>query len=252
MTGVINFVIVVATALLAFRIFLSDLHRRYRAFFCFLIFEVLRNSVLGKLDWSGGWYQKIWVLTEPVEWLFFVWVVLELYSLVLEDYQGLAKVGRWALIASVCVALLASGISLMAPSHDTIQGQLMRYFYVADRAVYFSLVAFLVTILGFLMQYPISLNRNVIVHSVVFSIYFLGNTVIYLFLSARGFGVLEVVKNASVVTTLAALGTWLVVLGPAGEMQKLRLRPDWMPGKEEDLVKQLNNLNIALLRATRK
>src|ERR1017187_5303486 len=124
--------------------------------------------------------------------------------------SGLATVGRWALIAAGVVALLASGVSLMAPSQSP-QSHLMRYYYVAERAMYFSLAVFLLSILGFLMQYPITLSRNIIVHSMVFSVYFLGNTVLYLLLSMRGYGSIPVVTYALSAITLAAVGTWLVM-----------------------------------------
>lgn len=252
MAKAINLIILAGTGLLVFRIYSSDLHRRYRAFFSFLIFEVLRTGILTSLSPSSGLYQKVWVLTEPVEWFFYAWVVFELYSLVLEDFRGLYTVGRWALVVAVGVALLASGASLMAPSQHSPQGPLMSYYFIAERAVYFSLVVFLLTILGIILQYPITLNRNIVVHSVVFSVYFLSNTVIYLFLNARGFDAILMVQYAVSAVGLAALGVWLVLLNPAGEVRKLRLRPHWMPGKEEELVNQLNHLNAALLRATRK
>jgi hypothetical protein len=114
------------------------------------------------------------------------------------------------------------------------------------------LVVFLLSILAFLMQYPISLNRNVIVHSMVFSVYFLGNTVIYLLLSMRGTRSIPAITSALNMITLAAVGAWLVMLNPAGELRKLSLRPHWMPGREAELVSQLSNINAALLRATRK
>jgi hypothetical protein len=102
------------------------------------------------------------------------------------------------------------------------------------------------------MQYPITLSRNVIVHSMVFSVYFLGNTVLYLLLSMRGKGPDPLFTYAFDGITLAAIGAWLVLMNPAGELRKVRVRPQWMPGREEELVSQLNNLNAALLRATRK
>ncbi|HVN04023.1 MAG TPA: hypothetical protein VMT86_06365 [Bryobacteraceae bacterium] len=252
MATAINFIQLAVTGLLAGRILVSGLRDRYRAFWFFLVFEVLRSGILIFLNSGSNVYQKMWVLMEPVEWVLYVWVVLEIYSRVLEDYRGLATVGKWALVVAVSVALLASCITLIAPSQHTVQGHLMQYYYVAERAVYFSLVVFLLTILGILMQYPITLSRNIVVHSIVFSVYFLSGTVIYLLLSARGFYLLQVVGYAAVVVNLAALGTWLALLNPAGELRKLRLRPAWMPGREEDLVNQLNHLNAALLRATRK
>ena len=82
----------------------------------------------------------------------------------------------------------------------------MRYYYVAERAVYFSLVVFLLSILGFLMQYPITLSRNIIVHSMVFSVYFLGNTVLYLLLSMLGKGSAPQVRPIALV--FAVMHLW--------------------------------------------
>jgi hypothetical protein len=252
MARILSLLIVAGTASLSIRLFAAGLYRRYRIFLFYMIFATVQAGVLASLNQDNGLYQKVWVLTEPLEWLFYVLVVLEVYALVLQDYRGLATVGRWALITAVLVALLASGISLMAPSHLTSQGTLLRYYYVAERAVYFSLVVFLLSILALLMQYPITLSRNVIVHSMVFSVYFLGNTVFFLVLSMRGFNSIPAVTNALSVITLAAVCAWLVMLNPAGEFRKVSLRPQWMPGREEELVSQLNHLNAALLRATRK
>jgi hypothetical protein len=248
MARTLDLLIVAGTALLSIRLFMVGLHRRYRVFFFYLIFATLHLSVLASLASTGRAYQITWVLTEPLEWLFFVLVVLEIYGLVLEDYRGLATVGRWALITAVLVALLASGISLLAPSQYA-QSRVMTFYYVAERAVYFSLVVFLVSILGFLMQYPITLSRNIAVHSMVFSVYFLGNTVLYLLLSMRGAGSFPMTKYALSTITLAAVGSWLVLLTPAGEMRKVQLRRQWMPGQEDALVTQLNSLNAALLRS---
>jgi hypothetical protein len=249
---ILDLLIVAGTAILSVRLFATGLYRRYRVFFFYLIFATLHVVALDMIGSKANTYEKVWVLTEPLVWLFYVLVVLEISALVLEDYRGLSTVGRWALVTAVLVALLASGISLMAPSQLTTQGQLMRYYYVAERAVYFSLVVFLLSILGFLMQYPITLSRNIIVHSMVFSVYFLGNTVIYLLLSLRGKGSIPAVSYALSGITLAAVGAWLVLMNRAGEIRKLSLRPQWMPGREEQLVSQLNHLNAALLRATRK
>jgi hypothetical protein len=254
MAHILDLLILAGIAILSVRLYVTGLHHRYRVFFFYLIFATLRNGVVVSIGQQSNTYQKIFVLTEPLEWLFLVLVVLEIYALVLQDYRGLSTAGRWALITAVIIALLASGLSLMAPSQAMFiqRSHLMRYYYVAERAVYFSLAVFLLSILSLLMQYPITLSRNIVVHSMVFSVYFLGNSLIYLLLSMRGKGSIPMVSWALSGITLAAVGAWLVLLNPAGELRKLRLRPQWMPGREEQLVSQLNHLNAALLRATRK
>jgi hypothetical protein len=254
MAGILNLVVVAGTAILSLRLILSGLSGKYRAFLAYLIFTSVQEAVLSSLDQSKNPYYYVWAYTEPIVWVLFVLVVLELYSLVLHDFQGLATVGRWALIVAVVLALAASGVSLIAPAQHSAQGLLITYYYVAERAVYFSLVVFLLSILGFLFQYPITLSRNLTVHSMVFSIYFVSTTIIYVVLSTRGLRG-ELVRGwgyALSAVNIAALGVWLVMLSPAGEVRKQRLRPAWMPGREEDLVHQLNQLNTALLRATRK
>jgi|SRR5579871_1077506 len=252
MARILDLLIVAGIAALGVRIYTSGLHSRYRAFFCYLIFATVRSGIVANLNTAGKAYYRFWLVSEPIEWFFYVLVVLELYSLVLEDYRGLATAGRWSLIAAISLALAASGLSLLAPSHYTGQGIVMTYYYVAERAVYFSLLVFLLTILGVLMQYPITLSRNLIVHSVVFSVYFLANTAIYAMLSLFGPGIIPAVTGVLNVVTLGSLCTWLLLLNPGGELRKQRLRPTWMPGREEALVGQLNSLNAALLRATRK
>jgi hypothetical protein len=251
MLSVIDILIVGASAALSARLYFSGLHRRYRAFFLFLIFFTLQNVPLAILSTASNAYQKIWVLTEPIGWFFYAWVVLELYSLVLKDYKGLYTAGRWLLMAAIFVALFASAFTLVVPNHFTKQSSLMAYYYSAERAVYCSLFVFLLTILALLLRYPIVLNRNSILHSVVFSIYFFSNTVIYLVLSTMGFGELRLVSYAIQAVNLGSIAFWLALLNPAGEQRPQRLRPAWMPGHEEKLVSQLNSINVALLRATR-
>jgi hypothetical protein len=249
---ILDLLIVAGAALLSVRLYVSRLSHRYRAFFYYLIFYTLQTGFMMTLDWRGGLYQKVYIVSEPVAWIFYTLVVMELYSLVLEDYRGLYTVGRWALIVAVVLALSASALSLLAPSQAPAQSRLMAYYYAAERGVYFSLIVFLLTILFLLIQYPITLSRNIILHSVVYSIYFLSNTVLFLLLSVRGYAVISMVKYTVIAATLLTLGLWLALLTPAGEKRRVRLRPSWMPGREEELVGQLNSLNAALLRATRK
>jgi hypothetical protein len=260
MVTIIGYLNVAGTALLSVRLYASDLSRKYRAFFYYLIFSTLQLGYMMRLSPVSRPYMDAYVVTEPIGWIFCALVVLELYSLVLADYQGLYTVGRWALIVAVTLALVASAVSLLVSTHGYQQESrrggfsILTYYYLAERSVYLSLVVFLATILFVILQYPITLKRNIIVHSVVFSFYFLCNTVAYSVFSLGGWGEIQVklVRYTLLAVTLGSLGAWLGLLNPAGETRKIRLRPAWMPGKEEQLVSQLNNLNAALLRATRK
>src|SRR5437868_5041108 len=96
-------------SLAAFRLYCQSLHRRYRFLFIFLCFQVIRS--LGLLAISTWWrphprnaYAWTWLRTEPVVWLLYILVVLELYALVLQKYKGLQTVGRWVFLIAMTLA----------------------------------------------------------------------------------------------------------------------------------------------------
>jgi hypothetical protein len=249
---IINLVILAGTALLGVRLLTSGLHRRYRAFFWYLVFYTLQTGILMSLNIRSDLYQKIYILTEPISWIFFALVVLELFSLVLADYHGLYTIGRWALVVAVTLAVIASVLMIMLVPSTVRQSHLMSYYLVTERAVYLSLLVFLFTILCLLLQYPLTLSRNVVTHCLVYTFYFLGNAIFFLLLSVKGRQMVVHVRYAILVSSVGALGAWLALLSPKGEERKVTVRPAWMPGREEELVNQLSSLNAALLRAARK
>src|SRR5215510_13183368 len=88
--------------LTALRLYLSGIYRRYRFFFSYLIFAAAQlASALLIHNPRSNLYAYFFLLTEPVLWVFYVLVVLELYSLVLEQHRGLFTAGRWALYGSL-------------------------------------------------------------------------------------------------------------------------------------------------------
>lgn len=155
--------------MLAARLYGAGFYKRYHCFFTFLVFETLRDVALTPLPNASAAYQIIWVFTEPLEWMFYVLVVLEIYEFVLHEYRGLATVGRYSLLTAIGVAMAAASLTLLAPSHAPERSPLMSYYYVAERAASFSFAIFLITNLALVMHYPIVLPRNIIVHSIIFS-----------------------------------------------------------------------------------
>jgi hypothetical protein len=254
LSHILDWLILAGTVGLVTRLYYSGLHRRYRAFYYYMIFYALQTGFFMTLDVRSPLYQQAYIITEPIQWIFYLWMVLEVYSLVLENYRALAKVGRWALVAAVLLAALTSAVSLIAPSR-VWQTRLMAYYHVTDRAIYLSLVVFLLTILFVLLQYPITLSRNTIVHCGIFFLYFLCNTVAFLLLTTRayrGSPIMPYIRYGVMVISLAAIGAWIALLNPEGERRQAVFRPTWMPGTDAALSGHLDHLNAALLRAARK
>ena len=110
MTGValvscLKVVSLLGTMLMVLQLYRTGLYLRYPIFFAYFIFRIPNSVWPFFLEVSSWPYQQAWVLTEAIEMVFYVLMVLELYRLVLEKYKGLYSLGRWALYLSLAISL---------------------------------------------------------------------------------------------------------------------------------------------------
>jgi hypothetical protein len=197
-------------------------------------------------------YANLWMATEPVLWVFYVLVVLELYSLILQNYKGIASLGRWVLLGGLVIAVVLSVLTLSADMMTPDRYPLLRQMLVIERGIVSSLVIFLLIISCFLAWYPVPLNRNVVVHCIVYAVYFLGVALLILLRNVVGDAVNRTMNILISGVTLVCLAFWFRFLSAEGEAVKVRLRPQPTAGEEEALVEHLAAINSTLLRAVRK
>ncbi len=246
------------------RLWLTGLYRTYRFFSYYLLFRAVRTTALNAVPWlvSGGTippyktstYGWIYLATEPLFWFFLVLVVLELYSLVLQDYKGLATFGRWVVVGGLMIAAVLFTVSL--PTELGFTGNksiiLLPHFLAIYRGVMASLVVFLLVITGFLAWCPVPLCRNVVVHCVVYVVYFIGMALAGVAQLAAGTDWRLTLNVGLSSLSLACLMIWLFCLTPEGEKKTIRIRPRGTAQDEEALMAHLAAINSTLLRAARK
>jgi hypothetical protein len=248
-----EWVSLLGAGLTALKLFRSGLYRRYRFFVAYLVSLVPYGICLLVLDVNSGLYQEFWTVTTPLFWLLYVLVVFELCGLILEKHQGLYTLGRWAMCLGLVVAVALSLLSLLpriTPATPQLS-RIMGYILATERGVDFSLAIFILLILFFLSRYPVALSRNVAVHSVVFSVFFLSNTVGLLLRSVFGLVVNDRVNLFLMGTSSACVVAWLVLLNAKGEEMRLSTL-HFSRGDEERILLQLDSLNSTLLRVARK
>lgn len=240
-------------ALLLLRLWHARLLRAYPFFASYLAYRVVRGIALHGFKYGTNAYAWVFLTSEPLFWLAYILVVLELYSLVLRNYRGIASLGRWVLTAGLFASIVISGLSLQADlSNPGERFPVILYFSVIERGVIFSLVIFLLLITGFLRWYPVPLSRNVIVHSMVCSLYFLSTTAGLLVRNITGHQVTAGTNLALVATSLICVVAWIATLSPAGEGRTIVLRRDWRPEEQQRLMDQLSAINSTLLRTARR
>ena len=121
--------------------------------------------------WSNGHlYSHFWVTSESIIACFYALIVIELYQVVLRDLPGIASISRRYIQVTFAISIVVSLLLLPLEQHPR---NFVSKFMVIDRAIVFSLVIFILLVSAFLAYFPIRLNRNVVVYSIGYAVYFL-------------------------------------------------------------------------------
>jgi hypothetical protein len=251
----LQFVIAASGLAGAFKLWRTGLSKKYRALVAYLLFSGLYSVSL--LIFFPGFqspaYVIFWEITQPLTWFFSVWLILELYTLILEKHKGLATFGRWVQYAGFGLATLMS-LLVMAPQ-IRVAGHgskaVFAYYYAVERGIDCGMLVFLLVILFWLTQYPVPLSRNVLVHSFVYTTLFFADS---LALFARMFFGMQLWAPAAMALNLVfalCLLAWLIFLTPKGEEIRMRLLR-FSAEDEKRVLAQLESLNRTLLRVGRR
>ncbi|HUK18420.1 MAG TPA: hypothetical protein VLW65_18480, partial [Bryobacteraceae bacterium] len=184
--------------------------------------------------------------------VFCVFGVLELYRLMLERYRGLYSLGRWVMYGASLISVAVS-ILMLLPRITPAMAQksvYLGYAYAFNRGVDFSLTIFILLILVFISQYPVSLSRNMVVHASLYSIYFLSSGTYSLVRRAIGGGSANVLNLVFSGIVAACTLAWFVLLTPKGEEAKAA-RIHFSPDYEARVLGKLEALNQIMLKSAK-
>jgi hypothetical protein len=234
------------------RLFRLKLTHNYRLFLAYLLFDTIRSLVLWFHSPGSDFFRNLWLSTEPVIWLFYVLVVLELCSLVFKDYRGIHALGRWIIYGSSAISVLVSIITVLPTWRKSTEAvvSFQRYLMI-ERGVDFAIVLLLLLLLAFLVLFPVQLSRNVIVHSILYAIFFMSNSMGILIVNLTGYRLSIAVSTSLMgVSDLCLIG-WLLLMTREGEQKIMAIRHP-VPVDESRLVAQLAEINATLMRAKKQ
>jgi hypothetical protein len=123
--------------------------------------------------------------------------------------------------------------------------------YGVDRGVTFCLVVFLLLMLLLLSRYPVRLSRNVVVHTTLYTLFFLSSTLSMLLAAFYGVGVFTTIDKVTRVVSALCVLAWLFFLTPQGEEVRLNI-PHFAPENEERILHQLDLINSTLLKVAHR
>jgi hypothetical protein len=198
-------------------------------------------------------YFYTYVPSELVLLVLHVLVVWELFSVIFQQYKGLRSLSRWVMgIAAAISASISLGIlAVTATGQRFITKRGVLYLSNAERSEASALVLFILILLFFISRYPIKLPRNNVVHSAIFSIYFLSDAaglLLFSSLSARG---AHLANSFMTCIQAGCYLAWGLLLSREGERTVTKVRQNLSPERERILIRELDALNETLLRASR-
>lgn len=217
----------------------------------FLAAEMIQNLGLFPLNQNSTIYGWAYVLSDPIIWALAFGVVLELCRLILEDYPGIASVGRKAVSVCMGLALVIAAVYAV-PALRTTNGKfpVLRIFYIAERSAVLSLLLFLVLIQLFLFRYKVQLSPNRMIYATGYALYFSFGVAEDIVFTSLGVRVAPAVSLWTVVIGGVVLLAGAVLLRRGGEVKVIHA-----PAGEDDarvrLQEQLVEMNRLLTRAAR-
>ena len=238
-----------ATVVLLARLWNFGLLPTYRFFASYLLFDVIRSAFVFSSTTIYAW---MWVTTEPLLWLLYIVVVLELYSLVFKNYPGIATMGRWAVMGTLSLSFIVALLTLLVDVRASQEYPILQGIFVIDRVVCTSLMLFLILINVFLLSFPVTLTRNVVSYCIGYFVYFAGKMASLFFQNLHGTQVIRIVSTIVLLISVGCLAYWVLFLSRRGEQLAVRLGARAKPEDEERILVTLNTINNTLLRTARK
>lgn len=233
---------------LVIRVLATKLFRKYPCFLGYLLVACLQALIFSFVPYYSASYRYWWLITQALLACFRALIVLELYGLILSDLTGIASRARRYFKISIGIAILISLLLLLVEKtpHNLYSG-----FMIFDRAIVTGLLVFVLLLTGFLVYYPIPINRNLVVYSIGYAVYFLAkaSALLAVNVSNTGYRMFDiVVVTASTVSMLL----WLIGLSIRGEEKTLVIGHLWNREDHDKVLERLRAINARLLRAGRQ
>jgi hypothetical protein len=234
----------------AWRLWRQRLSSRYRCFFALLLYMGTSDFVFLALKRTSSTYFWAFVVYQVILWILQILVLLELFSLVLDSYRGIASAGRDFIRIAFVVAVLLT-LTITALNHQAGPGEfpVLESFLLVSRVVSFMILGFLALMILFLLWFPLPLSRNALAYLGGYSLYFVAQGSSNFAANLLGPEAYQWLSAATLLVTAGCLIFWAFRLSSAGETSAVRAPNRWAPAEEERLVQQLEAINATLARA---
>jgi hypothetical protein len=234
--------------ILFIRLLAGGLLSRYKALGFCLAFSFTRGLVLAFIDRQSSAYGYTYLCTAPILQAADFAVVLEIYGQVLRQYRGLSFLGRGTLVlamaGSAAAALVGNWMELDFSREPYV---LLRLVFLLETTVAKMLLVFLLLLAAFLIYYPVSLRRNLLIYTFGFTATL---AAVSLGILLRNLDPAKVVMASALRMAVysATLAVWLACFRRSWETEVSSSPVPYTPEQGRRLLGQLDAMNTYLER----
>lgn len=220
---------------------------RYNAFACFLAVSSARSILLASLTFGSNRYAEAYLLTAPLLYLSYAWLVLHIYGHSFSSYKGIAALGRLtifiALAAGVTLAVVTTLID-HNPAREPFP--ILGLVFRLEAIVMKTLLAFLLVISAVLAWFPIPQRRNVVLVGFGVTAFFIALTASLVVRGLNPSAWTRLASTSSLYVFAACMAMWLITLKPKHEDVAPETAIQATGEREAILAGQLRAMNQAI------
>jgi hypothetical protein len=242
----------VSCAFTAVRIRLLPAAREYRLFFWLMVawFGICAFTLFVPL--ASKWYFLCFVVLVPLSWVLYFATARHLYQNVFTKYPGIAFAGRSSLWIAAAAVVVGVTLSIVLSPGGLRKNALYRAVLLIDRCALFGIAFLLILLVSVMIRYPISIPKNVAVHTFFFGAILLSQTIIQVADQWTLYHFTAYCNTIAAGFDAILVTSWAIFLTKAGDTAVIRIRQHLQRETEVHLLGQLDALNGILLRAARK
>ena len=244
------------------RLLFLRLHSVYAVFCAFVIVDLLSSvAALTRQMFQQDLpdYRIMWITFRPISWVLSLWMLYALLNAMLANLPGVRRLSRRVLtfvfIAAVILFLLTAPPEYSASAISKSGAPLARAVIAAmviERAVFMAALFVLLIMLACILWFPVRMPRNLAVFSIGFIVFFTSHTGVPLWHSFWPKLDRNVMNIVAPLLLASCYAYWLLFINRAGEEKPVRIGHSWGPAEQRRLIGQLEAMNEALLRASRR
>ncbi len=213
---------------------------------------LLLNALPFVVDQSSTFYAKVYMISLPITWIFYLIAGRKLYNEVFSKYRGIAFAGTASLTVAVAVGIVLFVASIFHLEVPILNSHFLTGVFIIDLCVVCGLSFLLGILVIVIWYYPIDIASNIAVHCMLFSAVLFTTALANVADQLTNFRYPTLVNTLDLGVTAVLCLVWAARLNPHPSEKVVRFRLNIDPAMESRLLHNLESFNVALLRAARR